>query len=135
MDSVTKQPLAGVEFELTYADGSFVDDVFGHLSSKGRFKTNDAGEIRVPVVGTVVVKEVKCLPGYTIDPATQTQTVKVNPADTQTLTVYNTPGTTLTIQKLVTGTKDKPLAGVEFLITDSSGASVGPNNGLYRPDE
>ena len=135
MDSVTKQPLAGVEFELTYADGSFVDDVFGHLSSKGRFKTNDAGEIRVPVVGTVVVKEVKCLPGYTIDPATQTQTVKVNPADTQTLTVYNTPGTTLTIQKLVTGTKDKPLAGVEFLITDSSGAYVGPNNGIYRTDE
>ncbi|WP_300607454.1 collagen binding domain-containing protein, partial [uncultured Oscillibacter sp.] len=85
--------------------------------------------------GTIVVKEVKCLPGYTIDPATQTQTVKVNPADTQTLTFYNVPGTTLTIQKLVTGTKDQPLAGVEFLITDSSGAYVGPNQGIYRTDE
>ena len=59
----------------------------------------------------------------------------MNPADTQTLTVYNTPGTTLTIQKLVTGTKDKPLAGVEFLITDSSGAYVGPNKGIYKTDE
>ena len=48
---------------------------------------------------------------------------------------YNVPGTTLTIQKLVTGTKDQPLAGVEFLITDSSGAYVGPNQGIYRTDE
>ena len=49
--------------------------------------------------------------------------------------MYNTPGTTLTIQKLVMGTKDQPLAGVEFLITDSSGAYVGRNNGIYRTDE
>ena len=40
-----------------------------------------------------------------------------------------------TIQKLVTGTKDKPLAGVEFLITDSSGAYVGPNKDIYKTDE
>ena len=52
-----------------------MDDNFGHLSSKGRFKTNDAGEIRVPVVGTVVVKEVKTLPTHVIDQATQIQTV------------------------------------------------------------
>ena len=124
MDSVTKQPLAGVEFELTYADGSFVDDVFGHLSSKGRFKTNDAGEIRVPVVGTVVVKEVKCLPGYTIDPATQTQTVKVNPADTQTLVVYNEPLCSLTLTKkdAVTG---KPVPNTEFTLKDGDGNILG----------
>ena len=136
LDKLTGKPLAGVEFELTYAEGGFVDDANGHLSSNGRYTTNDAGEIRISgIVGTIVVKEVKCLPGYTIDPATQTQTVKVNPADTQTLKFYNVPGTTLTIQKLITGTKDKPLAGVEFLITDSSGAFIGPNNGIYRTDE
>ena len=136
LDKLTNKPLAGVEFELTYAEGGYVDAANGHLSSNGRYTTNDAGEIRISgVTGTIVVKEVKCLPGYTIDPATQTQTVKVNPADTQTLTFYNVPGTTLTIQKLVTGTKDQPLAGVEFLITDSSGAYVGPNQGIYRTDE
>ena len=136
LDKLTGEPLAGVEFELTYAEGGFVDDANGHLSSNGRYTTNDAGEIRISgIVGTIVVKEVKCLPGYTIGPATQTQTVKVNPADTQTLKFYNTPGTTLTIQKLITGTKDKPLAGVEFLITDSNGAFIGPNNGIYRTDE
>ncbi len=44
-----------------------------------------------PDTGTIVAKEIKTIPGYTIDPATQTQTVVVNPADTQTLTFYNDP--------------------------------------------
>ena len=135
LDKLTSQPLAGVEFKLSYASGEYVDDANGHLSSLGLYTTDANGEIRVPVVGTVVVEETKTLPNYTIDPGTKRQVVTVNPADTQTLTVYNTPGTTLTIQKLVTGTKDQPLAGVEFLITDSSGTYVGPNNGIYRTDE
>ena len=135
LDKLTSEPLAGVEFKLSYASGEYVDDNFGHLSSLGLFKTDANGEIRVPVVGTVVVEETKTLPNYTIDPGTKRQVVTVNPADTQTLTVYNTPGTTLTIQKLVTGTTDKPLAGVEFLITDSSGAYVGPNKGIYQTNE
>ncbi len=135
LDKLTSEPLAGVEFKLSYASGEYVDDNFGHLSSLGLFKTDANGEIRVPVVGTVVVEETKTLPNYTIDPGTKRQVVTVNPADTQTITVYNTPGTTLTIQKLVTGTTDKPLAGVEFLITDSSGAYVGPSKGVYRTDE
>ena len=135
LNKLTSEPLAGVEFKLSYASGEFVDDAYGHLSSLGLYKTDQTGEIRVPVVGTVVVEETRTLPGFTIDPGTKRQVVTVNPADTQTLTVYNTPGTTLTIQKLVTGTTDKPLAGVEFLITDSSGAYVGPNNGIYRTDE
>ena len=66
-----------------------MDDANGHLSSKGLYTTNANGEIRVPVVGTVVVKEVKTLPTHVIDEATRIQIVKVNPADTQTTTVYN----------------------------------------------
>ncbi len=135
LNKLTSEPLAGVEFKLSYASGEFVDDAYGHLSSLGLYKTDLNGEIRVPVVGTIVVEEVRTLPGFTIDPGTKRQVVTVHPADTQTLTVYNTPGTTLTIQKLVTGTKDKSLAGVEFLITDSSGAYVGPNKGIYKTDE
>ena len=135
LNKLTSEPLAGVEFKLSYASGEFVDDAYGHLSSLGLYKTDQNGKIRVPVVGTIVVEETRTLPGFTIDPGTKRQVVTVNPADTQTLTIYNTPGTTLTIQKLVTGTKDKPLAGVEFLITDSSGAYVGPNKGIYKTDE
>ena len=124
LDSITKQPLAGVEFELTYADGSYVDDAFGHLSSKGRFVTNDAGEIRVPVVGTIVVKEVKTLPTHVIDQATQIQTVKVNPADTQTITVYNEPLCSLTLRK-VDATTGKPVPNTEFTLKDGNGTVLG----------
>lgn len=81
-----------MEFELTYADGGYVDDANGHLSSKGLYTTDSNGEIRISgVTGTIVVKETKTIEGYTIDPATQTQTVTVNPEDTQTITVYNDP--------------------------------------------
>ena len=135
LDSVTKQPLAGVEFELTYAGGGYVDNADGHLSSNGLYTTDAHGEIHISgVTGTIVVKETRTIDGYTIDPATQTQTVKVNPQDTQTLTFYNAPKQTLTIQKYVDGTTD-PIQGVAFLITDSSGAVVGPNNGEYVTDK
>ena len=130
-----KEPLEGVELKITYADGSFVPDANGELSSNGIYYTNKSGEIRISgVVGTVVATETKTIPGYTIDEATRTQTVVVNPNDTQTLTFYNKPTTTLILQKYISGTKNEPLAGVQFLVTDSSGAVVGPNNGYYTTD-
>ncbi len=135
LDSVTKQPLAGVEFELTYAGGGYVDDANGHLSSNGLYTTDANGEIRISgVTGTIVARETRTIPGYTIDEATRTQTVTVNPEDTQTLTFYNSPQQTLTIQKYVDGTTD-PIQGVAFLVTDSSGQYVGPNNGEYVTDK
>ena len=83
LDSVTKEPLSGVEFELTYADGGYVDADNGHLSSKGLYTTDQNGEIRISgVTGTIVVKETKTIEGYTIDEATRIQTVEVNPEDT-----------------------------------------------------
>ncbi len=130
-----KEPLEGVEFKITYADGSFVPDANGELSSNGIYYTNKSGEIRIfSVVGTVVATETKTIPGFTIDEATRTQTVVVNPNDTQTLTFYNKPTTTLILQKYISGTKNEPLAGVQFLVTDSSGAVFGPNNGYYTTD-
>ena len=129
------EPLEGVEFKITYADGSFVPDANGELSSNGIYYTNKSGEIRISgVVGTVVATETETISGFTIDEATRTQTVVVNPKDTQTLTFYNKPTTTLILQKYISGTKNEPLAGVQFLVTDSSGAVVGPNNGYYTTD-
>ena len=80
--------------------------------------------------------EVQSVPGYTIDPETQSQTVVVNPDDTQHLWFYNDPEKTLILQKYIyDGDKnDQPLAGVEFLVTDSTGAYVGPDNGRYVSD-
>lgn len=130
--SGTHEPLEGVEFKITYADGSFVPDENGQLSSNGLYYTDREGKITISgVVGSLVVTETSSIPGYTIDEATRTQTVVVHPNDTQTLYVYNEPETTLVLQKFIAGTDNESLAGVEFLVTDSSGAVVGPNNGVY----
>ena len=85
-DSVTKEPLEGVEFKITYADGSYVDAEGGTLSSTGLYWTDKAGKISISgISGTIVATEVKSIPGYTIDENSRTQTVVVNPNDTQTL--------------------------------------------------
>ena len=134
--SGTHEPLEGVEFKITYANGSYVPDENGQLSSNGLYYTDREGKITISgVVGSLVVTEMSSIPGYTIDEATRTQTVVVHPNDTQTLYFYNKPETTLVLQKFVAGTENEPLAGVEFLVTDSSGAVVGPNNGVYTTGE
>ena len=87
-----KTPLEGVQFKITYADGSYLADENGHLSSNGLYWTNSEGQIVLSnVTGTLVVTEVQSIPGYTIDPNTQSQTVVVNPDDTQELWFYNAP--------------------------------------------
>lgn len=134
-DSQTGEPLEGVTFKVTTSTGEFVPDENGYISSNGLYKTDKNGKIQINgVVGTLVVTETQTIPGYTIDPGSQTQTVVVNPNDTQTITFYNTPSTTLVIEKYIEGTTT-PLKGVTFLVTDSSGEVVGPNNGEYITDE
>ena len=92
LDSVTRKPLEGVEFEITYSDGSYVDAEGGALSSKGLYRTDKNGQIILSeLTGTVVVTETKTIDGYTIHEETRTQTVVINPGDTQTITVYNDP--------------------------------------------
>ena len=124
-DSVTKEPLEGVEFKITYADGSYVDAEGGTLSSTGLYWTDKAGKISISgISGTVVVTEIKTIPGYTIDENTHTQTVVVNPNDTQTLYFYNTPVGGLQIIK---SDKDsgKRIAGVKFEIRKMNGEIIG----------
>ena len=134
-DSLTGKPLEGVMFKVTTSTGEYVPDENGYISSNGIYYTDQNGLIQIDgVVGTLVVTEVETIPGYVIDPAKQTQTVQVNPNDTQTLYFTNTPSTTLVIEKYIEGTTTC-LEGVTFLVTDSSGAVVGPSNGEYITDE
>ena len=139
-DSLTGKPLEGVAFKVTTSTGEYVPDENGYISSNGIYYTDQNGLIQIDgVVGALVVTEIETIPGYTIDPATQTQTVQVNPNDTQTLYFTNTPSTTLVIEKYADiGTSADtavPLKGVTFLVTDSSGAVVGNSNGEYITDE
>ena len=124
-DSVTKEPLEGVQFKIAYADGSYVDAAGGTLSSTGLYWTDKEGKITISgISGTVVVTEIKTIPGYTIDENTRTQTVVVNPNDTQTLYFYNTPVGGLQIIKR---DKDsgKRIAGVKFEIRKMNGEIIG----------
>ena len=92
LSSKDKTPLEGVQFKITYADGTYLPDEGGKLSSNGLYWTNAEGQIVLSgITGTVVVTEVESIPGYTIDPDTQSQTVVVNPDDTQQLYFYNAP--------------------------------------------
>lgn len=84
--------MEGVQFKIVYADGSYVDAEGGTLSSTGLYWTDKEGKITISgISGTVVVTEVQTIPGYTIDENTRTQTVVINPNDTQTLHFYNDP--------------------------------------------
>ena len=125
LDKQTGEPLAGVEFQITYSDGSYLDDDYGHLSSKGLYKTDANGEIRISgVVGTLVITETKPLPGYVMDEGTKTQTVKVNASDTQTITVYNTKIGGLTIIKKDEETGER-IKGVQFEVRKMNGEIIG----------
>ena len=134
-DSLTGKPLQGVTFKVTTSTGEFVPAENGQISSNGLYFTDKDGKITIHgVVGTLVVTETATIPGYTIDEASRTQTVVVDPNDTQTLHFTNTPSTTLVIEKYIEGTTT-PLKGVTFLVTDSSGAVVGNSNGEFITDE
>ncbi len=123
-DSVTKEPLEGVQFKITYTDGSYVDAEGGTLSSTGLYWTDKEGKITISgISGTVVVTEIETIPGYTIDENSRTQTVVVNPNDTQTLYFYNTPVGGLQIIK---SDKDsgKRISGVKFEIRKMNGEII-----------
>ena len=138
-DSVTKEPLEGVEFKITYADGSYVDAEGGTLSSTGLYWTDKEGKITISgISGTVVVTEVKSIPGYTIDENTRTQTVVVNPNDTQTLHFYNTPAGGLQIIKSDKDTGER-IGNVKFEIRKMNGEIIGTyttdsNGVIYLPE-
>ena len=103
-----KTPLEGVTFKITTATGEFVPDENGKVSSNGLYYTDAAGQIILKgVTGTLVVTELESIPGYTIDENTRTQTVVVNPDDTQSLYFYN-----------------KPVGGVEIIKTDADHPEV-----------
>ena len=136
LSSADNSPLEGVKFQIKYANGQVVDNKNGQISSNGIYYTDRNGQIILSgVTGAVVVTELETIPGYRIDPNTRTQTVVVNPNDTQTINFYNTPTTTLIIRKFIEGTENEPLSGVAFRVVDGAGAAVGPDDGLYYTDK
>ena len=117
-----KTPLKGVLFQITYSDGSFVDN--GALSSKGLYRTDKNGQIILSgITGTVIVTEVETIKGYRIDDASRSQTIEVRANDTQTLWFYNRPISGILIHK-ISSVDGKAIPGVTFLLYDSTNAPI-----------
>ena len=110
-------PLEGVKFEIKYADGRYVDDGGGTLSSKGIYYSDSPGKITLSgVTGTVIATELESVSGYTIDPDSQSQTVTINPNDTQTLRFYNNAVGGVEIIKVSSADKTKRIPNTTFEI-------------------
>ena len=125
LSSTDKTPLEGVQFKITYADGTYLPDEGGKLSSNGLYWTDSAGQIVLSnITGTVVVTEVQSVPGYTIDPNTQSQTVVVNPDDTQELWFYNNPVGGLEILKVNASKTSERIADTTFEVRKMDDALV-----------
>ena len=118
-----KTPLEGVLFQITYSDGSFVDN--GALSSKGLYRTDKNGQIILSgITGTVIVTEVETIKGYRIDDASRSQTIEVRANDTQQIWFYNAPTSRILLHKVDKAT-GKGIYGAVFLLYDSNHNPIG----------
>ena len=140
LDAVTKKPLAGVTFKITTATGEFVPDENGKISSNGLYYTDKNGQIILKgVTGTLVVTEEKSIDGYTIDENTRTQTVVVNPDDTQSLYFYNAPIGGVELIKVNAADKTQRIPNTTFEIRRVSDGGLmdtvttGPDGRVYAP--
>ena len=125
LDSVTHEPLEGVEFTITEADSTVVDDNGGMTSSMGLYRTDEKGQIIIDgLVGTFIITETKTIEGYTIHEETRTQTVVINPNDTQTITVYNDPVGGVELVKVNSADKTQRIPNVTFEIREMDGGLV-----------
>ena len=135
-----KTPLKGVTFKITTATGEFVPDENGKISSNGLYYTDKNGQIILKgVTGTLVVTEEKSIDGYTIDENTRTQTVVVNPDDTQSLCFYNAPIGGVELIKVNAADKTQRIPNTTFEIRRVSDGGLvdtvttGPDGRVYVP--
>ena len=118
-DAFTKEPLAGVEFLITTSNGTAVGN------NNGRYTTDSSGSIVIPNLNpeiTVIIKETKAKTGYILDDTPQQAVIKSN--DVVEVEFLNQPLGSLQILKKDSNTRE-PLAGVQFMVTQTNGAVVG----------
>ena len=114
-DSVTKEPMPGVVFEVAIKNGK----------SLGEFTTNAEGKVVLTDVDpgeTYLITEVKTLEGYHIDEVTKEITLDEN--EDKVVPFTNTPQNPIIIQKLddLTGA---PIEDTVFSVTKVNGEFVG----------
>lgn len=119
IDSETREPLEGVVFSISKLNGEKI----------GTFETDKEGMIYISNLedGYYTVTETEGLEGYHWDK--EPKTVEVKSGTLTILEVKNQPYSGLVIEKTSSKT-DKPIEGVEFLITKLNGKQIG----YYKTD-
>ena len=119
-DAQTGDPLEGVEFKITTANGELVPNNGGMTSTNGIYRTDSNGEIVISKLkpGAYIVTETRTLDDYVLD--TTPQMVVVEENDMQLLTFMNTKKGCLVIEKIDSVTK-APLSGVKFEVRGCNG--------------
>ncbi|MDL2232164.1 hypothetical protein LJC63_01105 [Ruminococcaceae bacterium OttesenSCG-928-L11] len=114
LDSMTKQPLQYVTFEIQYKNGK----------SLGEFTTDENGEIFLEDIepGLVVITETKARDGYII--SDESKEILVEWGKLAVVEFLNDPIQPLLIYKVDAKTGG-PLSGAKFLVTKVSGEVVG----------
>ena len=114
LDSVTGQPMEGVEFEISKVSGERI----------GTYVTDAGGYIFVPIVDEqyVVIRETKTLPGYQID--TEEKLVRLEYGVLNRVYFTNSPYPYLVIVKIDEQTK-QPLPDTSYKLMDETGREIG----------
>ncbi|MBP5718462.1 MAG: hypothetical protein J6X53_05725, partial [Abditibacteriota bacterium] len=131
-DTVTGQAVPGATFRLRYLSGA--SGTGGTIIGEQTTGSSGSAIWTGLEAGTYVVEEIRAPEGYTI--VTSNQVVHLAPNGEQsvvTVSFGNSPDGGLLIRKIDAKTR-QPMAGIEFLVTDSSGAFIGNGNGKFVTD-
>ena len=127
------RPLQGATFTVKYLAGSSGSG--GTLIKTAVTGANGTITITGLAPGTYVVEETIPAPGHQLsNPSVQTAYISDDDQCVVELVFNNPRMGRLVIEKRSSAANHLPVAGVTFRITDSSGAVIGPGNGLYTTD-
>lgn len=129
-DSVTGAGISGCRFQLKYLGG----EVSGSGGTViGNYVTSTNGSFTATGLkkGYYICEEVESDGAHVIDSAPQSFYISGENQDIVTLYFGNSPKGSVILRKVDPTDNNRPLEGAVFYVTDSTGAVIGPDNGLY----
>ncbi|MBP5719056.1 MAG: hypothetical protein J6X53_08810, partial [Abditibacteriota bacterium] len=131
-DAVTGLAVPGATFRLRYLSGTSGTD--GTTIGTKTTGTSGSAVWTGLEPGTYIVEEISAPQGYNITLSTQTVHLAANGEQSVvTVSFENTPNGGLLVRKIDAKT-GLPMAGIEFLVTDSRGTFIGNGNGRFETD-
>ena len=126
-------PLQGATFEIKYLAGTSGSG--GTIIKTATTSANGTITVTGLTPGTYIVEETIPAPGHQLsNPSAQTALIDDSEQCVVDLAFANPAMGRLVIEKRSSAASHLPIAGVTFKVTDSSGAAIGPDNGLYLTD-